>query len=106
MKDLKDSYPIKLAYYEMSNRLLDEPVFAWWVPYTPKKRIDIISNIKSKYWKKTHKYGIKVPENVKEAKVTDQENGNKLWEEAMVMEMTNNQVALEHYEGNTSDLVA
>ena len=95
MKDLKDSYPIKLVYYAMSNRLLDEPVFAWWVPYTPKKRIDIISNIKSKYWKKTHKYGIKVPENVKEAKAIDQENGNKLWKEAMVTEMTSNRVDFE-----------
>ena len=54
----------------------------------------------------THKYGIQVPDNLKEAKAIDQENGNNLWEEAMVMEMTNNRVALYHYEGNTSDLVA
>ena len=90
----------------MSNRLQDEPVFAWWVPYTLKKRIAIISKIKSNYWKKIHKYGIQVPNNLKESKAIDQENRNKLWEEAMVMEMPNNRVTLEHYEGNTSDLVA
>ena len=35
--------------------------------------------------KETHKYGIQVPNIVMEAKTIDQENGNKLWEEAMVM---------------------
>ena len=54
----------------------------------------------------THKYGIQVPENLKEAKAIEQGNGNKLWEEVIVKEMTNNQVSFEHYEGNTSDLVA
>ena len=60
MKDLKDSYQLPLSDYAIANRIQDEPVFAWWVPYTPKKRIAVISNIKSKYWKKTHKYGIHV----------------------------------------------
>ena len=43
---------------------------------------------------------------MKEPKAIDQENGNKLWGEAIVMEITNNRVAFEHHEGNTSDLVA
>ena len=38
---------------------------------------------------------MQVPENVKEAKSIDQEILNKLWEEAMVMEMTNNCVSFE-----------
>ena len=42
---------------------------------------------------------------MKEAKAIDQENGNYLWEEAVFMEMTNNPVPFEHYEGNNSDLV-
>ena len=54
----------------------------------------------------THKYGIQVPDNLKKAKAIDQENGNNLWGEAMVMEMTNNWVGFDNYEGNTSDLVA
>ena len=106
MKDLKDSYPVPLADYSVANKIQDKPAFAWWVPYTLKKRIAIISKIKSKLWKKTHKYGIKIPRNIKEAKVIYIENGNKLWEESWVMEMTNNMCALEHYEGNTSELVA
>ena len=87
------------------NKLQDEPAFAWWFPYTLKKGISIISKIKSKFWKKTHKYGIQIRRNVKEAKATDTENGNKLWEESWVMEMTNNRCAFEYYGGNSSELV-
>ena len=68
MKDLKDSYPVPLSDYSVANKLQDKPLFAWWVLYTLKKRIAIISKIKSKFWKKTHKHGIKVPRNVKESK--------------------------------------
>ena len=106
MKDLKNSYPVPLADYSVANKLQEEPTFAWWFPYTLKKRIAIITKIKSKFWKKTHKYGIKIPRNVMEAKAIDIENGNKLWEESWVLEMTNNRCAFEHYKGNTSELVA
>ena len=80
MKDLKDSYPVPLADYSVANNLKDEPAFAWWVPYTLNKRIAIISKIESNFWKKTHKYGIQVPRNVKEEKAIDIKNVNKLWE--------------------------
>ena len=50
-KDLKYSYPVPLADYLVANKIQDEPAFDWWVPYTPKKRIAIISKIKSKFWK-------------------------------------------------------
>ena len=43
---------------------------------------------------------------MKEAKAIDQLNGNKLWEEAVVMGMTNNRFAFDHYKDNTSDFVA
>ena len=79
-KDLKYSYPVPLTDYSVANELQDEPAFAWWLPYTLKKRIDIISNIKSKFCKKTHKYRIQIPRNVKEEKAIDIKNGNKLWE--------------------------
>ena len=80
MTNLKDSYPVPLADYSVVNKLQDKPEFSLWVPYTLKKRIAIISKIKSKFWKKTHKYGIQIPINVKEEKAIDTENGNKLWE--------------------------
>eukprot|EP00978_Attheya_sp_CCMP212_P004830 scaffold10628_cov48-Attheya_sp.AAC.1 len=78
-KDLKESYPVELAKYAINSRIDDEPAFAWWVPYTMKKRDRIISKVKSKYWARTHKYGIRVPKNIKEAKEIDLENGDTQW---------------------------
>jgi hypothetical protein len=76
LKDLKDTYPVELANYAIANRIQDEPAFAWWVPYVTKKRTAIISKLRSKYWQRTHKYGIRVPRAIKEAKDIDQVNGD------------------------------
>ena len=38
LKDVKDSYPVDLAEFAVQNKIQDEPVFAWWVPYTIKKK--------------------------------------------------------------------
>ena len=43
LKDLKASYPVEIAEYAVANRLVEEPAFEWWVPYTLKKRGRIIS---------------------------------------------------------------
>ena len=45
MKDLKDSYPVPLADYAMANDIQDDPDFAWWVPFTLRKRISNIKKI-------------------------------------------------------------
>jgi hypothetical protein len=58
LKGLKESYPVQLAEYAVQARLAEEPAFAWWVPYTLKKLNRIIAKIKSKYWVRTHKFGI------------------------------------------------
>ena len=106
MKNLKYSYLVPLADYSVVNKLQDGPTFAWWVPYTLKKIISIISKIKYKFWKKTRKYELQIPRDVKEAKSIDIENGNRLWEESWVMEITKDRCDFDHYEGNTSELVA
>jgi len=87
LKDLKDSYPVDLAGYTVNNKIDGEPAFAWWVPYTIKKRSAIIKKVKSKYWQRTHKYGIRIPNSVKEAYEIDKENGNNYWGEAIEKEM-------------------
>eukprot|EP00978_Attheya_sp_CCMP212_P042033 scaffold249537_cov35-Attheya_sp.AAC.1 len=81
LKDLKESYPVELAEYAINSKTIadDEPAFAWWVPYVMKKRDRIISKVKSKYWARTHKYGIRVPKHMKEAKEIDLENGDTQW---------------------------
>jgi len=58
LKDLKESYPVQLAEYAVTARIAEEPAFAWWVPFTLRKRNRIIAKVKSKYWVRTHKFGI------------------------------------------------
>ena len=107
LKDLKESYPVPLADYAVANDIQDEPAFAWWIPYTIKKRKTIISKMKSsKHWEKTHKYGVRIPRNMKEAFQIDSENGNTLWTDAVELEMKNNRTAFEEYDGQVEDLVA
>jgi hypothetical protein len=95
MKDMKESYMVQTAEYAVQNRLHEEPAFAWWVPTVIKKRETILSKVKSKYWQKTHKYGIEIPKNIKQAKELDAKNGNTLWWDSICDEMANVRVAFE-----------
>jgi hypothetical protein len=38
LKDLKESNPVEVAEYSVSTKLVSEPAFAWWVPFTLKRR--------------------------------------------------------------------
>ena len=67
LKDIKESYPVQVAEYAVSSRISEEPAFAWWAPSVLKKRNRIIAKIKSKYWLKTHKFGIEIPKSVLQA---------------------------------------
>ena len=101
-KSVKDTYPVELAEYAVANGIQEEPAFAWWVKYTMKKRDRIIQKIKSKYWQRTHKYGIRVPKNIKEAKEIDDENGNTMWMDAVRLEMGNVLVAFDQIDDPSS----
>ena len=98
LRDLKESYPVQTAEYTVVAKIAMEPAFAWWFPYTLKKRNQIISKVKSKYWLRTHKFGIWIPKSVKEAKRLDQENGDSQWWEAICNEMRNVRPAFEVWE--------
>lgn len=104
LKDLKDSYPIELTKYVRDHGLLDEPAFAWWAQHSMKKCNQIIKKVKSKYWECMHKYGMRVPKNIQEAKTIDEENGDTLWMDAIRQKMTNVHIAFDEHEGNTEDL--
>lgn len=105
LKDVKDSFPVQLAEFAIDQGIEDEPAFAWWVPWTIKKKARIISKLKSKYWSRTHKYGIRVPKSVPEAIQIDNENGNTLWWDALMKEMKNVRPAFEEFEGTADKLV-
>ena len=104
IKDVKESYPVQLADYSHEKRISDEPAFAWWVHHVFKKRNRIISKIKSRYWTRTHKYGIRIPKTVDEAKRIDKENGDSLWWQAICQEMKNVRIAFEEFDGDEKDL--
>jgi hypothetical protein len=105
LKDLKDSYPVQLAEYAVNNKIETEPAFAWWVPYTLKKRSSIIAKLKSKYWQRTHKYGIRVPKSIKEAYEIDQKEGNSLWRDAVMGEMKKIRNAFQRYDSEPTKLI-
>ena len=100
LKDLKESHPVQVAEYAVANKISEEPAFRWWVKPVLKKRDRIIMKMKSAYRRKTHKYGIRIPRDVKEAYEIDRENGNTYWMDAINKEMKNVRVAFEFNDGD------
>ena len=49
---------------------------------------------------RTHKFVIRVPKSFAEAKRLDEENGDKLWWDAICKEMKNVNIAFEEFEGD------
>ena len=69
-----------------------------------KKKNKNISKVNSKYWTRTHKYGVRVPNTFKEAIEINKVNGNTLrWEE--IFQKTNNvRIYFYIYKSNLEEL--
>ena len=93
LSDLKEFYPVQVAEYANEYGMIDELAFAWWAHYILNKRRDILPEVKTKYWSCTHKYGVRVPKSIAEARRLDKENGNTLWQDAIDKEMKKNGIA-------------
>ena len=65
LKYIKEAYLNELAEYSVADKISTDPAFALWVPHDLKNRNRIIAKVRSKYWLKTHKFRIKVPNNMK-----------------------------------------
>jgi hypothetical protein len=104
LKQAKDGYPIQAAEYAIANKLVSEPAFAWWVPYTIKKRDRILKAVKRRAFKrrKNEKFGLEVPgpNDISRAFEIDSENGNKYWSEAMKKEVNTVRPALQILHNN------
>jgi hypothetical protein len=64
LKDLKDTNPVELAEYAMTNGIDDEPAFLRWVPKVILHRECICKKSKKKYWRTEYKFGIHIPKTV------------------------------------------
>ena len=94
LKDLKQSYPIELDDFVHLHGIHEESAFEWWIPYVYQKRKAMISKLKSKYWQRTHTYGIKIPKSINEAYEFDEENVNNFRTDGIKEKMKNVRVAV------------
>eukprot|EP00957_Ditylum_brightwellii_P189129 14396238-Ditylum_brightwellii.AAC.1 len=92
---------IKVAGYARACDINNEPAFAWWVPYTLRKQDIILSSVKARVRKTTHKYGIEIPMSLLHAYEIDAANGNTFWCYAIRKEMTNIGIVFEILENDT-----
>ena len=89
IKYLKQSNPVELAEYSVANDISGEPAFNWWVKETLRHRDRIISKVQSKYWHTSHKFGIRVPNTLKEAYEVDRQLGTDFCTKAISKDMPN-----------------
>ena len=98
-------YPIqlKLPSIAVANRIQEEPAFVLWVKSVLRRHNSIVSKVKKKYWRTTHKHGVRVPtsKSVQEALQLDEINGNTLWQDAINKEMSKAKVSWETLHGVT-----
>ena len=76
-----------MAEYATTLGLANGPSFSWWLPYALKKRDHIVYLVNSRVRKRNHKFGIHIPNNIKEAISLEENNGNTLWQDAYANEM-------------------
>jgi hypothetical protein len=86
---------VEVAEYAFTNRLIDEPAFAWWAPHNLKKKTRLVKLSKSRHIRKGYKFGIRVPNSIEEAIALDIENGNTLWQDAIMKEANGVRIAFE-----------
>jgi hypothetical protein len=96
LKALKESHPLEMVEYAVTQGIDHKPVFSWWVPQVlqlQKSIIFLIKKRKMSYLKKNTKFGIKVPTSVDHAPKIDKRNGNTIWADAIAKEMKDMHIA-------------
>ena len=90
---MKESYALDVAKYTITNKLVTDPTFQWWVPTTIRRRDRIIYKIHIRYIKRQQKFGIGLLKNFQEAYQLDNKNGNTKWADAISKEMKKIRIA-------------
>lgn len=89
---MKHGFPIQTAEYTVSRGLQGLPAFSWRVNHTLRKRYQIAKAVVTRYLKKTHKFGLRLPKMVKEAYKTDQETRTDFWHKAIIIREMKNKI--------------
>ena len=67
LKKLKEYHPLEVAEFATAQGIAQEPAFCWRISYTLRKRKGLISAVKSRIAKVSHKYGVELPTSVSHA---------------------------------------
>ena len=78
LSNLKESNPVEVVDYAIAHGIDNEPAFAWWVPFTIKRRNRIIAAVNKRYDKRTYKFGIEIPKTYEDCIRLDKESGTTL----------------------------
>ena len=103
LKDMKEAFPLEVAEYAVANKIVEQPAFAWWAKNALRTRDRIISKVKSKYWKRTHKFGVELPHSVEQAIAIDDNTGTTHWKTAIDLEMKNVDCAFQFLDDDEPD---
>ena len=68
--------------------------------HTIRKRNRIISKVKSRYWKTTHKFGIRLPKTTEEALQIDKITGTDFWRKVVNKDMSKFNIAWKVNDGH------
>ena len=102
LKIIKETNPVDVAEFARAKGIDKEPAFAWWVPFTLRKRDIIISKVTARIRRVNQKYGIDIPRTVEEAYKLDEKNGDTFWRDAIAKEMLNVGIAFDILEPDQS----
>jgi hypothetical protein len=84
---------VHLAEYAKQHELQDEPAFRWWIKHTLRRKKYMLKAVRTRYARRTHKFGIQLPRTVDEALAIDRETNTTYWFDAIQKEMKNVRVA-------------
>jgi hypothetical protein len=77
---MKESHPVEVVEFVTARGIADEPriLLVGTLRYTLRKRDVILSAVKSRIRRTTHKYGIELPTHAKHTNALDAKNGDTL----------------------------
>ena len=93
----KETNILELCNYAVTHGIYLKPVFNWWITTILKRKEQIISKEKSKYWRTNEKFGKELLSSIEPALELDKKNRNDVCFSAIQQEMKNVKLAVREY---------